>query len=543
MNRTLFLAARLFGIRNRSYLRIPILAITTGLLLSVASGGGFGKPAGAQGNWSMWQFDSAGSRYNLHETAITPTTVGKLQLKWAFAFPNAIAASSQPAVVDGTVYVGGRNGTFYALDAKTGATRWTFEAQKPLGGNVPTFGLRDGPAVVNGVVYFGDAAANLWALDAATGKQRWVRKLDNHHSAIITSSPLVFDGHVYVGVSSQELGQGALDTYPCCTFRGSVVALDAATGDVKWKHYTIPQPQPNPGRPAFTPSGAPVWSSQTIHAQSRTLYYTSGNPYTGYPTGAEAIGAVNIDTGKERWIRRMTPGDPPWNGRCAYPPPGGNCPDPGRDFDFGSHPNIFKIGNRLVVGAGQKSGVYHLLDATTGGIVWQTRLSTPVPSLPIPGSESLQGIQWGASYDGRRLYVATYQGKPGTLYALNPADGKIIWKTPNPANGCLFDLPPVPMNPLCQLAMPNAVSTTPGLVYEGSLDGKMRVFSAETGAILWEYNTAHPYATVNGVPGLGGGINGHGAVVSNGMLFTNSGYGRQITTGMPGNVLLAFGLP
>ncbi|WP_280395872.1 PQQ-binding-like beta-propeller repeat protein [Nocardia brasiliensis] len=522
-----------------SWLRLPVLVVAAAVLMT---GTGSGEPTTA-GDWPMWQFDATGSRYNPHEVAITPDTVGKLQLKWAFAFPNTIAASSQPAVVDGTVYVGGRNGTFYALDARTGATRWAFEAETPLGGNLPTFGLRDGPAVVDGVVYFGDNSARMWALDAATGRLRWVREVDEHPMAIITSSPLVFEGRVYVGVSSQELGAGVNDRYPCCTFRGSMVALDASTGEVVWQHYTIPRPEPTGGLPAFTPSGAPVWSSPTVHSASRTLYYTSGNPYTGYPEGAEAIGAVDIDTGEPRWIRRMTPGDPPWNGRCAIPVPGGNCPDPGHDFDFGSQANIFEIGDRLVVGAGQKSGVYHLLDAETGEIVWQTRLSTPTAILPVPGSESLQGIQWGASYDGRHLYVATYQAQPGTLYALNPASGEIVWSTPNPANGCLVTVPPFPMEPVCQLAMPNAVTSTPGLVYEGSMDGKMRAFSADTGAILWEYETARPFATVNGVPGFGGGINGHGAVVTNGMVFTNSGYGRQITTGMPGNVLLAFGLP
>ncbi|WP_378740841.1 PQQ-binding-like beta-propeller repeat protein [Nocardia brasiliensis] len=531
------------GSRSRGrwrYLRLPILVVAALLLVSGTS---FGQSSPVNGDWPMWQFDPTGSRFNSNETTLTPDTVSNLQLKWAFAFPDTIAASSQPAVVDGTVYVGGRNGTFYALDAETGSTRWAFQAETPLGGNLPTYGLRNGPAVADGLVYFGDNSARMWALDAKTGALRWVRQLDDHDYAIITGSPLVFEGRVYVGVSSQELGAATHDAYPCCTFRGSMVALDAATGDVQWKYYTIPQPQPTGGKPDFAPSGAPIWSSPTIDVNSRTLYYTSGNPYSGYPEGAEAIGALDIDTGTARWVRRMTPGDPPWNGRCAVPPPGGNCPDPGHDFDFGSQANIFSIDGRMVVGAGQKSGVYHLLDATTGEIVWQTRLSTPEPVLPIPGSESLQGIQWGASYDGRHLYVATYQAQPGTLYALNPADGAVVWSTPNPATGCLIDPPPIPNLPLCQLAMPNAVSSTPGMVYEGSLDGKMRVFSADTGAILWEYNTARTFKTVNGVPGVGGGINGHGAVVANGMLFTNSGYGRQITTGMPGNVLLAFGLP
>ena len=534
--------------RIRPRRRIPILVLAVLLALAgcssrqpVSPAQSVSPPQVVSGDWSMWQFDPTGSRFNPHENALTQATASTLQLKWAFAFPGQVAASSQPAVVGGTVYTGGRNGWLYALDAKTGATKWTFDAHTTPG-HLPTYGLRDGPAVAGGMVYFGDNSANLWALDAATGAQRWKVQLDTHPFSIITSSPLVFDGHVYVGVSSQEEGPAAADLYPCCTFRGRIVSLDATTGAVQWTYYTIPQPQPTGGTPAFVPSGAAVWSSQTIDPVTRTLYYTSGNPYTGNPDGAEAIGAVDIGTGTARWVHRMTPGDT-WNARCAVPLAGGNCPKPGRDFDFGTTPNVFTVNGRAVVGAGQKTGVYYLLDAETGALVWQTQLSIPASPLPLPGAESLSGIQWGASYDGHRLYVATYGASPGTLFALDPSDGHAIWNTPNPANGCLIGVPPVPMDPACQLAMPNAVSSTPGLVYEGSLDGKMRVFSADTGAILWEYNTAHPFATVNGVPGTGGGLNGNGAAVANGMLYTNSGYLHPITTGMPGNVLLAFGLP
>ena len=522
-------------------LRIPVLAVA--ILVLSCSAPSTAPRTGS--DWTMWQFDLQGSRYNANESTLSPTNVGSLQLKWAFGFPGAIAQSSQPAVVNGTVYSGGRDGKMYALDAKTGATKWVFDTGTTLE-HIPAYGLRDGPAVSNGLVYFGDNAANVWAVDAATGARRWKTQVETHPLSIITSSPLFFDGHIYVGVASQEEGPAGVDAYPCCTFRGSVVSLDAGTGAVQWKYYTLPQQQDlGPlARPEFVPSGAAVWSSPTIDPATRTLYYTSGNPYSGEnPQGAEAIGAVNIDTGQARWIHRMTPGDT-WNVRCVVPPSGGNCPTPGRDFDFGTQPNIFSINGRKVVGAGQKTGIYHLLDAATGAIIWQTQLSVPTSPLPIPGAESLSGIQWGASYDGNRLYVATYGANPGTLFALDPATGKVIWRTPNPANGCLINVPPVPMDPLCQLSMPNAVSSSPGLVYEGSMDGKMRVFAADTGAILWEYNTAKiHFNTVNGVPGVGGALNGNGAVVANGMLYVNSGYGHPITTGMPGNMLLAFGLP
>lgn len=493
------------------------------------------------GDWPAWQFDLKGSRHNANETAINPSSVGSLQLRWVHSFPGTTAASSQPAVVGGTLYVGGRDGTFYALEATTGRTRWTFDTGVIVGQVENP--LRDGPAVSGGIVYFGDNEANLYALDAATGAPRWTRKLDTHPDARITSSPLVHRGKVFVGVSSTEEGSAAVDAYQCCTFRGSVVALDASTGGEVWRHFTIPPPQPTGSKPEFAPSGAAVWSSPTIDPQTGTLYYTTGNPYSGDAQGAEAIGALDAETGMVRWVRQMTDGDT-WNVRCLVPPPGGNCPEPGSDFDFGSHANIFTINGRRVVGAGQKSGVYHVLDAATGAIVWQSQLSVPDPNPLLPGLEGFQGIQWGASHDGQRLYVATNDAKPGTLFALDPATGTAVWRTPNPPLGCLQGgalLEPL----LCKLAMPSAVSSSPGLVYEGSMDGKLRIFSAATGQILRELDTAVPYPfTVNGVPGKGGSIDGHGAVVANGMLFINSGYlNDPVTGGMSGNVLLAYGLP
>jgi polyvinyl alcohol dehydrogenase (cytochrome) len=495
----------------------------------------------AAGDWPMWQFDPTGSRHNTHETAITRSSVGSLQLKWVRSFPGTTAASSQPAVVGASLYVGARDGTFYALDATSGQTRWTYDTAAVVGPiDNP---LRNGPAVSGGIVYFGDNEANLYALDAATGAPRWSRKLDTHPDARITGSPLVFAGKVFVGVSSTESGTAAIDLYQCCTFRGSVVALDASTGSEIWRYYTIPPPQPTGSKPEFAPSGAAVWSSPTIDPETGTLYYTTSNPYSGEPEGANAIGALDVETGTPRWVRQMTASDT-WNVRCLAPPPGGNCPDPGNDFDMSTHANVFTINGRRVVGAGQKSGVYHVLDAATGAIIWQSQLSVPVPNPLMPGLESLQGIQWGASHDGQRLYVATNQANPGTLFALDPATGAALWHTPNPPQGCLHGgalLEPL----LCKLAMPNAVSSTPGLVYEGSMDGKLRIFAADTGEILWEFDTAVAFLlTVNGVPGKGGSLNGHGAVVADGMLFTNSGYLQDpVTRGMSGNVLLAFGLP
>jgi polyvinyl alcohol dehydrogenase (cytochrome) len=80
----------------------------------------------------------------------------------------------------------------------------------------------------------------------------------------------------------------------------------------------------------------------------------------------------------------------------------------------------------------------------------------------------------------------------------------------------------------------------PGVVFSGSLDGHLRAYSTRDGSVLWSFDTVREYETVNGVTGSGGAIDGPGTVVSGGMVFVNSGYMRF--GGLPGNVLLAFGI-
>ena len=118
-------------------------------------------------------------------------------------------------------------------------------------------------------LFFGDTAAQAYAIDADTGRQIWVRKVDDHPLARITGSPTFHQGRLYVPVSSYEESQGADARYACCTFRGSVVALDAATGAVVWKTYMIPE-EPRArgtstaGVTLWGPSGSGIWSAPTV---------------------------------------------------------------------------------------------------------------------------------------------------------------------------------------------------------------------------------------------------------------------------------------
>ncbi len=533
------------GIVRRAIAVLGVSALAVGL----AGAGAKARPAAAlaapaatalPGDWPTWQRDLRGSRYNPYEHGITPDNVSGLKLKWAFAYPKeAGTPRSQPSVVNGTVYFGGPDGKLYARDARTGAAEWEFDTATVGTGATP---VQDSPAVARGKVYFGDKRGYLYALNQRTGRLVWVRRIDSSESATVTGSPIVFGGRVYVGVSSWENLLGT--AHACCTFRGHVDAFDADTGRPAWRFYTVPPPRkdgtwPN-GVTRYAPSGAGVWSTPVVDPATRTLFVGTGQNYSGSGGHFDSLLALDTATGTVRWTRKMTAVDT-WRIECSSSVPEEQefCLnlDEGTalDYDLGAAPNIFTVGHRRVVGIGQKSGVYHLLDARSGEIIWERALSTPMPN------GGLSGVQWGTSYDGHRLYVATYAADPGTLYALDPATGRVLWKTPNPADGCTTGgaarYPDV-----CALGHTPAVTTTPGLVWEGGIDGKMRAYSASTGQVLWTYDTIRDVDTVNGQVGRGGAISGGGgAVVSHGMLYVQSGYFFNPYPTDKGSVLMAFG--
>jgi polyvinyl alcohol dehydrogenase (cytochrome) len=519
------------------------LAVLAGAILPLIATSGTAASAGVRpGDWPSWQGDLAGSRHSAAERQITPANAGRLKLKWAFAFPKAVwPVKSQPAVVGDSIFFGGPEGMFYALDARTGRTEWSFDLSSvDAGTEADSAVVIDGPAVADGKVFFGDSRGYVYALDQHTGGLRWARDTETNPYGWHTSSPLYYQGKIYLGASS---GENMGDTSaPCCTFRGHLDALDAETGATVWRYYTVPEPVqvgtwPS-GAARWEPSGGGVWSSPIIDDRTGTLYVGTGQNYTGSAGDFDSLLALDARTGALRWKQQVTGADT-WRVLCNGADAEGYCPGladgTALDYDIGATPNLVRLGDRTLVAVGQKSGVFHVFDAATGAVQWRRQLSEPWPSA------GLSGIQWGSSYDGRRLYVATYHAGPGTLFALDPADGDVLWQTPNPANGCSWggaaQFPTV-----CSLAHTPAVTTSPGLVYEGSNDGKMRVYAAETGAVLWEFDTIREFAGVNGLTGFGSAISGNGgAVVANGMLYVQSGYAPAYPS-EHGNVLLAFSL-
>jgi polyvinyl alcohol dehydrogenase (cytochrome) len=485
----------------------------------------------------MWNGWGAGLE-NTHfqpapQARLTAEQVPHLELKWAFGFPDTTSAWAQATIAGGRLFVGGQNGIVYSLNARTGCVVWTYTAHAGVRSAV-TLGprmLHNGAAVYP--AYFNDQQGYAYAVDAATGQEIWSRKVDDHPLVRLTGASAVHGGRVFVPISSYEEG-GKPPGYACCTFRGGVIALDARTGDVVWRGYTIVQPPTlirsyADGTEAWGPSGGAVWSAPTIDAKRRAVYVGVGNTYSGVaqPT-TDAVMAFDMDTGAMRWVRQMNPGERDVFGCTAGEV---NCNEkPGPDFDFGASPVLTTLPNgRSLIIAGQKSGSVYALDPDREGArVWVYRAGR---------GSGLGGVQWGIATDREQAYIPLaelYEPEPGGLHAVSLRTGKRAWSVP--------PHPPVCGKPsrACNGAQFSAVTTIPGVVFSPSNDGAIRAYSTKDGAIVWTFDTNRDFPTVNGVRAHGGSMNGPAPTVAGGMLYVSSGYG--IFGLRPGNVLLAFGV-
>jgi polyvinyl alcohol dehydrogenase (cytochrome) len=498
----------------------------------------------AAGTWNGWSPSGSNTRYQTPDQAgMGIGQVPHMKLKWAFGFADDVTAFAEPTVLKGTLFVGSANGAVQALDARTGCLYWTFQSDGPVRSGIL--------AVANGSNYtllFGDQIGWFYALDAKTGRQFWRQRVDPHEATRLTATPVEHGGVVFVPAASWEETRSIDPNYPCCTFRGSVTALRVKDGTVAWRSYMVDPPMRtgtnSVGTPQFGPSGAGVWSSPTIDAQRGVLYITTGDNYSFPDTAtSDAIMALDLKTGRIEWMQQTLPKDV-FTSACRNGGP--NCPpNKGPDYDFGSSALLLRTpAGRDVLVAGQKSGMVYALDPDRKGeILWQTRVGQ--------GSTN-GGVQWGMASDGQLVYAAVSDAAPepgklgtaapvgnlsfiptrgGGITALRITDGSKAWFAP--AHPC------DPPKPGCSPAQPGALTAMPGVILSGAMDGHVRAFAAEDGQVLWDFDTAINYTTVNGVPAHGGSLDGAGPVIAGGMVYVNSGYPRN--GGMPGNVLLAFG--
>ena len=491
------------------------------------------NPASAP-QWNGWSTDAANHRFQSTAAAgIRAQDVPRLRLKWAFGFPAGVSANAEPAIVAGRVFVGSDNGFFYSLDAISGCVYWSFDVGSTVRG-AATVAPITGQAAARYAVYFGDGRANVYALDARSGALLWKHRVDEHFVARITAGPRFYKGKLLVPVSSSEGFSAGTPDYPCCTARGSLVALAGGTGRQIWKAWVIaeePKPyatQPN-GVVLSGPSGGSVWNTPTVDPRRHAVYFGTGDAWAAPSTETtDAIMAVDIDDGRVLWTHQVTAEDVHLGG-CNGPELSAACPKiNGPDMDIGNSPILLSPpgGARLLLVGTKAADVLAVDPDQKGALIYRVN-----PTGVSPGGNYRVGapaILWGGAADATQAYFGL---GTGGLAAIEAATGRTRWLfKPDPAEGSGV------------ISLGAAPTVIPGVVFQGSTQGVLYAVSASDGKEIWRFDTAQSFETVNKVTARGGAIAVSGAVAVGGMLFVGSGYavGSAATAG---NVLLAFAMP
>jgi len=480
----------------------------------------------ASASWNGWGNDNGNTRFQPGAGArLTAADVPKLKLKWAFGFPTGETTSSQPTIVAGRVFVGSDNGYIYSLDAATGCVYWSFEGGSIVRGSL-TVGAVTGQGDARYAVFYGDGHANIFAVNAQNGKLLWKTKVDSHVVARITAGTRFDNGKLFVPVSSSEEFSSGTPDYPCCTSRGSLVAIDANTGKIIWKTWVVPgemkpyKIQSN-GVVLYGPGGGGVWNSPTVDPVRQAVYVSTGDATTfPSPVTTDGVIAVDINTGRMLWSYQADEKDV-FMGGCNGAVKSEACPTPmGPDLDIGNSPILKSLpGGKRVLLVGTKQGHVIALDPDNEGAVLYRVLSTTGQAVAMGGGRG-GGIVWGGAADDQNVY---YGAGGAGLVAMRLGTGEKVWSFTPAGGGSLG-------------AAPTAI---PGVVFEGASNGRLFAVTTADGKQIWEFNTAQDFTTVNKVPAKGGAISVSGAVVSGGMVFVSSGYAIS-SAPSGGNVMLAF---
>ena len=467
----------------------------------------------------------------------------RLELAWAFAFPNITMMRSQPAIVGNTMFITPVDTQqLYALDlSDKPCVKWVYQSDTALRSAI-TYGKRqpDGRAVLT----FGDMAGRVHLLDATNGQALWRADLKLFPETIITGTPQLVGDRVYASISQFEIMVGAQPEHICCRSHGAVAALDAKTGERIWLTHTMPDAQPvrdrGDGQMIWGPSGAPVWTSPAIDLKRGLLYVGTGEA-TSEPAhrNTDAIIAIDLEDGRIRWSFQATANDI-FLSACRGEERSPNCPPETsvqRDVDFGASVIIAQRSDgRDILLAGQKSSDVWALDPDKDGeLLWHWNNGRGTAN---------GGIHWGMAFDGKRVFAGLsdpgrprpgFVPQPG-LYALDVNSGELLWEHRAQPDCEGRD----ERQPYCNYLYGFSAATLAigEVVAQGSLDGYIHVFDAGSGDVLFKYDTVRAFTGINGVPGLGGAIDNASITAANGTLYVSSGYGMFGQTG--GNVLLAF---
>lgn len=472
------------------------------------------------------------------QAGLTTASLSNLELAWAVAFPETSSMRAAPVIIGSTVFYSATDsGRVFAFDTNTGCAKWVYESGARLRSSMAYSVVDD-----LGTLVFGDQRGMMYAINAETGEPIWVasgQATDNQ--AMITGTPVIFEDKIIVPLSGSGVVAGGNPNYECCENHGAVTALNIRSGEKLWEYHTMPKAEYN-GMVSSTgvkqrgPSGAPIWTTPTVDAERGRVYVTTGEN-TSHPTTdtSDSVIALNLETGEEIWVFQALENDM-WNFSCSAAGP--NCivlaDTNSVDFDFGGPAILVEAGDRDLLIAGQKSGDLWALDPDTGAVVWNQTVGE---------GTALGGNHWGIATDSERAFMTI--NDPGTmseniqpgLYTYFVGTGEPSWS---------FEVEPScgdeRSDRLRRCDSLYGFSATPlsvdGAVITGGLDGRLFIFNSDSGELLFEYDTAADFETVNGVEGYGGSIDSHSIAAGSGMVFVGSGYGSF--SQVAGNVLLAF---
>ena len=485
--------------------------------------------------WNGFGLNIGNSRYQPDPgKTLNAGSISQLKLKWAFGLPGSSSAYSQPTVVSGRVFIGTDTGTIYALDAQSGCVHWSYQARSGVRNALIVGPLKTGAATRN-AVFFGDLKSNVYGLDAQDGHELWVSHVEENITDRVTASPQLYKGVLYTPISSWEEFAARDITFSCCTSVGKVVAVEAATGKILWGKYVIPKrPRPtrknSAGVQQYGPAGGSVWNTPAVDTKRNAIYFGTGDATTSpTPKTSDAVMAMDMTTGKILWSYQVHRNDTYLVGCRAKETVPTNCPEvEGPDWDIPVSLILTQVGKRRLILVATKPGDVLALDPDrNGALVWRMNVSGPLAVTPAPqvGAVRYSGMMWGGATDGRNVY---YGLTGGGMAAVRLADGKRVWRTP--------------LNTTADKPISDASPATgiPGAVLIGGSDGMVFAVSSANGEVLWRYDTARKFDTVNKVAANGATISSAGPTVAGDMVFLASGY--SVTQGSPGNVLLAFGL-
>lgn len=480
-----------------------------------------------------WGIDDRNHRFIAEADAgINKDNLARLKVKWVFALPDTETPHTQPFITPDTIFIGDEPGMVYALDRETGCEKWRFDADTTVR-TALRFMTYERKGKQANLLTFGTAGGEVFGIDPITGKQQWRIRADEHSKTMVTGSSIDHDGVIYQPVSSWEAAWAVNPFYSCCNFRSSVIALSPTDGEILWRSYMIKE-EPRLVKKnliwpdQYGPSGAPVWSQPTLDTKRNRIYVGTGENYSSPSTDtSDAIVALDLTTGEMLWHRQFLASDA-WNIACESPLDS-NCPDErGVDLDFGAPPILVTVDDRDFILAGQKNGAVYALDPDQKGkLLWQQKPGT---------GGKLGGIHFSMGVNEARgvVYVPISdrpvemlgenpEGEPNpSLHAYDIASGKNLWSTPAP-NVCIDD-EGLSIDD-CHPGLSAAITITENLVFAPSLDGHIRVFDAQSGAHIWEFDARGEFAAVNVKKASGGAIDLGGVYLDDGQLFIQAGYG------------------